>query len=458
LLPSFGLRITAADSRTYFVMARVGQGKARRLRRFTVGNAKLVDLAGARAKARDILCRIDEGEDPGRRDAPMPGTFGDFAVDYLSRRKPSLRASTYAEYQRLLSANVVPRWSDLPVDAIKQQDLVALLDDMAGRGAAVSANRLLALLKTVFRDASRRGLIAVSPAVQLQMPTREKSRERALSDEEISLFWSAAERIGLFGSFFQMLLLTGQRRGQTSGMSWAEVDLNARTWTIPGTRMKGGREHQVALSDLAVRILMEIKDTVAKRTVLQDSPWVWSIDGRRPIAGFSKPKRQLDRLMQEAAGKTTVQPWRLHDLRRTLVHGLASMGTAPHVADRILAHSQGVLRGVSGVYNKFAYLDARRDALCAWGRKVAGGGTMWCRCPSAKSPSENFDRGLQSFRSMRRMEASLGKASAVRLRFSQSLAKRRQRLSQAMVRSSAAAGSWADSATGSRCSGYTSPR
>ena len=143
-LPSFGLRVTANNSRSYFLMTRIGQGKARRLRRYTVGSAaELTKVADARAKARNILRRIDEGQDPGRSRDAAPDLFRAFVNDYLGRRKPNLRPSSYAEYERLVLQNAVPRWGDLRVSELKPKAVDYLLDDMVERGAAVSANRLL---------------------------------------------------------------------------------------------------------------------------------------------------------------------------------------------------------------------------------------------------------------------------------------------------------------------------
>jgi integrase len=368
-LPSFGLRITANGARSYFLMTRIGQGKARRLRRYTVGSAAvLTKVADARAKARDILRRIDEGQDPGRsRDAP-PDLFRAFVLDYLARRKPNLRPSSYAEYERLVLQNAVPRWGDLRVGDIKQKAVADLLDDMVERDAAVSANRLLSVLKKLFKDAVRRELITTSPAAQLEPLTRERSRERALSDDELGWFWTATEQMAWpYGYLYRLAALTGQRRDQLRLMAWTELDLNNRTWTIPGTRMKGSREHVVALSDLASEALADIKRIARTLGPPQDG-LVFSIAGR-PLTGFPKAKGKLDRLMKQAAGKA-IAPWRLHDLRRTLVHGLAQLGFAPHIADRVLAHSQGTIHGVAAVYNQYEYLDERRDALAAWGRKI----------------------------------------------------------------------------------------
>ena len=65
-----------------------------------------------------------------------------------------------------------------------------------------------------------------------------------------------------------------------------------------------------------------------------------------------------------------LDPWVLHDLRRTATTGMAQLGIAPHVADRILNHQAGTIRGVAAVYNRFEYLDERKAALEAWGRFV----------------------------------------------------------------------------------------
>jgi integrase len=75
--------------------------------------------------------------------------------------------------------------------------------------------------------------------------------------------------------------------------------------------------------------------------------------------------------MAEVAGKE-IEPWILHDLRRTATTGMARLRIAPHVVDRILNHTSGTIRGVARVYNRFDYADERRTALEAWGRYVEG--------------------------------------------------------------------------------------
>lgn len=68
--------------------------------------------------------------------------------------------------------------------------------------------------------------------------------------------------------------------------------------------------------------------------------------------------------------ETTLDPWILHDLRRTATTGMAGLRIPPHVVDRILNHTSGTIRGVARVYNRFEYAEERKVALEAWGRTV----------------------------------------------------------------------------------------
>jgi hypothetical protein len=93
--------------------------------------------------------------------------------------------------------------------------------------------------------------------------------------------------------------------------------------------------------------------------------FVFSLLGTRPFQSFSAAKRKLDKLSE-------VADWRLHDLRRTCVSGMARLGIAPHVADKILNHQTGTISGVAAVYQRHEFLAERKDALELWGAHVAG--------------------------------------------------------------------------------------
>jgi integrase len=84
----------------------------------------------------------------------------------------------------------------------------------------------------------------------------------------------------------------------------------------------------------------------------------------RPYQRFNKMKRRLDAL-------SGVEGWVLHDLRRTCVSGMARLGIAPHVADKILNHQSGTISGVAAVYQRHEFLAERKEALERWGAHVA---------------------------------------------------------------------------------------
>ncbi len=96
----------------------------------------------------------------------------------------------------------------------------------------------------------------------------------------------------------------------------------------------------------------------------QKDPLVFSVHGSTPFQGFSLAKRGLDDM-------SGVKNWRLHDLRRTCVSGMARLGIPPHVADKILNHQSGTISGVAAVYQRHDFLDERNDALERWGAHVA---------------------------------------------------------------------------------------
>jgi hypothetical protein len=78
---------------------------------------------------------------------------------------------------------------------------------------------------------------------------------------------------------------------------------------------------------------------------------------------FGKDKRTIDKLCD-------VTGWRLHDLRRTIVSGMARLGIPPHVADKILNHQAGTISGVAAVYQRHDFLAERKEALDRWGAHV----------------------------------------------------------------------------------------
>jgi integrase len=187
------------------------------------------------------------------------------------------------------------------------------------------------------------------------LPAKEVARDRALDDRELAQVILAARKIGgPYGGIVEFLALTGQRREEVAGLPWEELDLAQRIWTIPKARTKNAKAHIVHLSRQAL--------TVLKRAG-QRGPLVFSLLGTKRFQHFTHAKRRLDQL-------SGVTRWRLHDLRRTCVSGMARLGVAPHVADKILNHQSGTISGVAAVYQRHEFLAERRTALDLRGAHV----------------------------------------------------------------------------------------
>jgi len=209
-------------------------------------------------------------------------------------------------------------------------------------------------MKRFFSWCLGRAILESSPAVGIQSGYREVSRDRVLNDEELAKIIQAAREIGgPFGGIVEFLALTGQRREEVNQLIWDEVDLDRRVWTLPAARAKNGRLHVVHLSAQAVAILIHAN---------RGRTYIFS-NTARPYQRFNKMKRRLDAM-------TGIEDWVLHDLRRTCVSGMARLGIAPHVADKILNHQSGTISGVAAVYQRHEFLNERKEALERWGMHV----------------------------------------------------------------------------------------
>jgi integrase len=305
-----------------------------------------------------------------------------YLKDYVEK---NTRPATLKETRRIIERDIKPQWGTTPIRDISRQDVNALLDEIAGRGALVQANRTLARLKTFYSWALDEDLIDNDPTARVRRRIKETARDRALSDDEIRFFWLGCDKLGWpFGPMFELLLLTAQRRDEVGGLEWSEINLEKRLWTIPREKAKNDRTHEVHLSELALETIEALPKISRPRPGgegSEPSPYLFTTNGERPVSGFSKAKDRLDkhmvRLLQANIGeadqdlaKADIEGWILHDLRRTAATGMARLNIAPHVVDRILNHVSGTIRGVAAVYNRHAYLEERRAALEAWGRYV----------------------------------------------------------------------------------------
>lgn len=346
-----GLRVGTGGTKSFFVMRRVNGQMQRR----TIGAYPDLSLADARKAAEKELSLMSHGEGSKPRN---DRTFRDVYEDWIARDQAENR--TVKEVCRAMELHVLPKFGTRKMTDVSKADIIRLIDSIGDAGKTTQANRILAYVKRLFSWASKRDLVEVNPALNVEMIGKENSRDRVISPAELGCIVKAAHALPYpFGPYTRMLLLVAQRRDEVAEMRWPEVDVATQTWTVPGLRMKNGEAHHVHLSDQAMAILSALpryEDT----DLVFPATRSHSEGERRPISGFSKAKLRVDE-------KSGVADWRYHDFRRAFAsHVTERLGVSTVVADKILAHKNGVVRGVAAVYNRAAFLDERRKALQLW--------------------------------------------------------------------------------------------
>jgi integrase len=260
------------------------------------------------------------------------------------------------EISRMLRREIGSAWGSRSIHEISKRDVIGVVSAIEQRGAPVAANKALKSIKTFLRWCVGRAVLDRSPADGVPLPAKQVARDRVLSDGELAQVLLAARQIGgPYGSIVEVLALTGQRREEVACCAWEEIDLKTRTWKLSSDRTKNAKSHEVHLSDPVMTVLNRAD---------KQGKFVFSRSEDSSFQDFSSAKREIDQF-------SGVRGWRLHDLRRTCVSGMARLGIAPHVADKILNHQAGTISGVAAVYQRHDFLAERREALEKWGAHVS---------------------------------------------------------------------------------------
>ncbi|MDA2927437.1 site-specific integrase [Acidobacteria bacterium AH-259-G07] len=355
---TFGVRVTDRGSKTFILRYRFGG----RRRRFTLGRYQVLSLATARRMALALLGEANEGEDPSekRQQEKNAGTFEELAQLYLEMHaRPHKKPASIKEDTRILNTYLLPAWGRRKFQSITRSDVIRLLDEVKfKRKAPVMANRVKALVSTIFNFAARKALVPetfANPCANVEQPTKEKSRDRVLSDDEIRALWEDLEnRAEPTASIYRLILLTGQRPGEVKAMRWSSID-SENIWTIPPTETKNEREHKVPLSSHALAVIEQL------RPLTGDGEFVFAAPGGGHIRWLQKMSLRIQ--------KQTGFNFRPHDLRRTCATNLSKLGVDDVTIARILNHSWP-LRHMTAVYNRWERLPEMGRALERWGTQV----------------------------------------------------------------------------------------
>jgi integrase len=356
-----GLCIRPGRQISFYVGKRPKGGKFKWVK---LGDYPALSLADARSKAAIAVASIGDGKPVPKTGAAA--TFAEVAKQYMRECLDGKR--TRVAIEQLFRRELIPALGTKPITQITHEDLVTVLKRIASQsertgsgrlvsGGAHAARKALVYLHGLFRWAAfdRIGGLTADPstAIKAKELLRGKSfnkhRDRTLDDHELRAVWDRAEAFGYpFGALVQALILTGQRLSELAEARWTEV--RDDMILIPPERMKNKNEHAVPL-------------TARMREMLQSLPrWnqgeflFSTTGGKRPISGFSKYKVKFDRGLD-------IEPWQLHDIRRTVRTGLSRAQVPVFDAELIIAHQQS---GVHGVYDKFRYQQEKLTGLEKW--------------------------------------------------------------------------------------------
>lgn len=328
-------------------------------RRHTIGRYPVVSLADARERARETSAAARDGISPElleRRREAAEMTVSAAHGAYLKAVGPKLRNSTLVMKRALFLQHIEPVLGNRLVRTMSKSDLVELADKGRAQGLTVQINRIVDEVMACLRWCADRDWIESIPTKPKSIQIQENPRDRTLSDQEIAKLWSATERMTpTVRDYLRLLLLTGQRTEEVRAMSWPEVDLQSRMWTIPAERYKTRRPQVVPLSEPVVDILKVRKEM---------GTGAWVLAGRdpdRPWNGERNAGRQLRREMPESA--TFV----FHDLRRTVRTGLSRLRVAREVAEAVIGHAD---TGIVRVYDRHDRTEEKRQALERWAKHV----------------------------------------------------------------------------------------
>jgi len=364
-VPGFGVRLRGATKR-WVIQYRIGVQQ----RRESLGDTRKVRLDDARKIARQRFAQAELGSDPAaeRKRARAAAlatklTLGAVAGRYVSEKELKVkdgkqRARTYQQAKLHLTG---PHWRPLanrPIGDLKRAEIAARLQEIVNEHGRTAAARARANLSALLNWAMREGLCESNPVIGTNNPNEGvKSRERVLTDRELTVVWNACGDDD-FGRIVRLLILTGCRREEIGGLQWREIDLATGMMTIPGERTKNHRIHVLGLPYMALEILRS-----APRRENRD--FVFGNRGGS-FSAWSYAMIALSNRIAVAEGMPMAH-WTLHDLRRTMRTGLGRIGVQPHIAELALNHTKG---GIEAIYDRHRYEQEIASALSAWADHV----------------------------------------------------------------------------------------
>jgi integrase len=353
-LPGFGCRVTPAGVKSWTYEYRPGGGRRSSTRRMTLGRIETMPCHKARTAAEKLHHQTRLGADPAgvRQEHRAAPTVAEIADRFLTEHaEPKLKASTAVKYRKYFASYVLPSLGAKRARDVTHRDIDRLHRSMGERGAETTANRVAALVSTMYGWAGKAGLVPrdLAPARDVTR-FKERARERYLTSEEFARLGDALheaettgipyavdatkpkakhaprpeKRLTVFSPFaiaaIRLLLFTGCRAGEILGLEWSQVDTERGMIELPDA--KSGRRF-VLLNAPALSVLAGLP-RVGRYVIAGDDP--------------DKPRADLNRPWTAIRASAGLDGLRLHDLRHSHASVGAGLGLGLPVIGKLLGH------------------------------------------------------------------------------------------------------------------------
>ena len=328
-----------------------------------------LSLARAREKLIDAKRAISEGRSPAqekqhdKRRLKEAKRFGEFGEKWFqeSRMADSTRAMRRSIYER----DILPTFRNRLLSEIAPDDLRMMCGKVKDRGAPATAVHVRDIVKLIFAFAILHGEKVANPADEVGPASIATfvPKDRSLSPAEIRVMLGQLDHVPTLPTIrlgMKLFLLTMVRKSELQDATWDEVDFENAVWSIPKERMKRSKAHNVYLSEQAVDIFVALKTCAGNsRYVL---PSRYDADAPMSRATFNRITTAV--VVRAKKEGLPLEPFTVHDLRRTGSTLLNELGFNSDWIEKCLAHEDG--RSSRGVYNKAEYEHQRRHMMQEW--------------------------------------------------------------------------------------------
>jgi len=323
----FGVRVSKGGTKSFVVL----QHRERK----SIGRYPAMSLKQARAEAKRRL--YGGGVEPEKSQVEI--SYQEAVDRYLIAKMTEIRSSTLENYTHLLS-HVKFTVAVGDVRPYQIEDALARIKSQSGR------SHTFTVLKSFFNWCVAREYCRANPLHNLKKPKMPSPRERVLEDDELAEIWRVCDQLEKYGAMVRLLMLTGQRKNQIARLQTTWIKNGAVTF--PAEVMKNNREHWCPLGGGAEYVLLGVMPV--------DKYYFSPVTAvGRPFSNWSKSKSKLDSLAQ-------LDPWTLHDLRRTWATNAPRLDIPQHITSRTLSHVSEEHPMVR-VYNRHTYRGEMSEAM-----------------------------------------------------------------------------------------------